>query len=113
MIYVFENPDNAATIINDVSMLSNEEKARAVAVESLPVAEVIEGKVAALRCSKSESKIWYEYVDKPVDTRPVLPASEPIAIIPQPTNAEIQENQIVLMDVIATMYEEMLTKGLV
>lgn len=52
--------------------------------------------------------------DGGVFTAPVIVVPEPIdPIIPQPTNAEIQENQIVLMDVIATMYEEMLAKGLV
>ena len=34
-------------------------------------------------------------------------------IVPQPTNQEIADNQIILMDVLATLYEGMLVKGTV
>ena len=37
----------------------------------------------------------------------------PDAPIPQPTNQEIADNQIILMDVLATLYEGMLAKGTV
>ena len=33
--------------------------------------------------------------------------------IPQPTNQEISKNQLIIMDVLATMYEDMLAKGTV
>lgn len=42
---------------------------------------------------------------------------DPIPIIPQPTIeerfAEVNANQLILMDVLATMYEDMLAKGTV
>jgi hypothetical protein len=33
--------------------------------------------------------------------------------VKEPTNKELQDNQLILMDVLATMYEDMLAKGTV
>jgi len=41
------------------------------------------------------------------DTTPIVPQP------PQPTLQELAENQLILMDVLATMYEDMLMKGTV
>lgn len=64
MIYVFEG----GSVVYDGSTITDEQKAEAVAVEVLPVAEVIEGKIAELRANKAEGKVYYEYVDKPKDS---------------------------------------------
>ncbi len=40
-----------------------------------------------------------------------LPVIPPIT--PQPTNQEVMDNQMIIMEVLATMYEEMLMKGTV
>lgn len=43
-----------------------------------------------------------------------FPISIIIPIQPiQPTNQELSDNQLILMDVLATMYEDMLAKGTV
>lgn len=63
MIYLFENPDNNASIIYQGSTLTNEQKQRAVAIEQLPVAEKQNGKIAILKVSKSENRVWYAYQD--------------------------------------------------
>lgn len=52
---------------------------------------------------KFENGVWSEGTFEPV--QPVIPA--------EPTNAEMQANQMVIMDVLATMYEDMLLKGTV
>ena len=39
MFYVFENPDNLASIVYDETTLTNEQKANGIAIESLPIAE--------------------------------------------------------------------------
>ena len=67
MFYVFENPDNLASIVYDETTLTNGQKANGVAIESLPIAETPEGKQAVLKCRKSTGEVWYEYVDIPVD----------------------------------------------
>lgn len=41
------------------------------------------------------------------DTTPIVP--QPV----QPTNKEIADNQLILMDIALTVYEDMLTKGTV
>lgn len=38
---------------------------------------------------------------------------EPVPADPQPTNAEIQANQLIIMDALATIYEDLLLKGVV
>ena len=67
MFYVFENPDNLASIVYDETTLTNSQKANGIAIESLPIAETLEGKQAVLKCIKSTEEVWYEYVDIPVD----------------------------------------------
>lgn len=37
----------------------------------------------------------------------------PAEIIPQPTNQEVMDNQMIIMEVLATIYEDMLMKGMV
>lgn len=63
MIYVFEG----GNIVYDGRNLSDAEKARSVAIEELPVSEVIEGKIAVLKADLEANKVYYEYIDKPVD----------------------------------------------
>lgn len=63
MIYVFEG----GSIVYDGDTLNEEQKARAVAVENLPLQEKIEGKVAILKANKKEGSVYYDYVDKPLD----------------------------------------------
>ena len=67
MFYVFENPDNLASIVYDETTLTNSQKANGIAIESLPIAETLEGKQAVLKCRKATEEVWYEYVDIPVD----------------------------------------------
>lgn len=67
MIYLFENPNNNASIVYDGSTLTDEQKAQAVAVEQLPVAETPQGKVAILKVDKATGNVWYEYEDAPVN----------------------------------------------
>ena len=59
MIYVFEG----GSVVYDGSTISEEQKTKAVVVESLPVAQVMEGKVAVLRANKTTETVYYEYVD--------------------------------------------------
>ncbi len=63
MFYVFENPDNLASIVYDETTLTNSQKANGIAIESLPIAETPEGKQAVLKCRKSTGEVWYEYED--------------------------------------------------
>lgn len=72
MIYVFEG----GSIIYDGSTISEEQRNQAVAVEVLPVAEDREGKIAVLRASKAEGRVYYEYIDKPQDSEIVQLKSE-------------------------------------
>ena len=63
MIYVFEG----GSVVYDASTITEGQKAQAVAVESLPIAAEVEGKIAILKANKAEERVYYEYVDKPVD----------------------------------------------
>lgn len=67
MIYLFENPDGRASIVYDGSTLTNAQKAQAVAVEQLPVADTPTGKIAVLKVSKTENRVWYDYEDAPIN----------------------------------------------
>lgn len=63
MIYVFEG----GSIVYDGNTITDEQKAKAVAVESLPIAETPEGKTAVLKSNKATETVYYEYIDKPKD----------------------------------------------
>jgi len=63
MIYVFENPDNYASIVFDETTLTPSDKAKGIAIEQLPEKNIPEGKVAILKCRKSTGEVWYDYVD--------------------------------------------------
>lgn len=63
MIYVFENPDNNASIIYVDTTLTEEEKRQGIAIDKLPAKDNLEGKQAMLKCKKSTNEVWYEYVD--------------------------------------------------
>lgn len=58
-----------------------------------------------------ESYLWKKYENSVWSTETFEP-DHPV-IQEEPTTTEIMENQIILMDVIATMYEDMLAKGTV
>ena len=61
MIYVFEG----GSIVYDESVLSEEEKAKAVAVEELPVLDAPIGKTGIIKADKATNTVWWEYVDTP------------------------------------------------
>lgn len=57
MIYVFEY----GSVVYDGSTISEEQKAKAVATESLPEPEIIDGKYPVLRANKETETVYYEY----------------------------------------------------
>lgn len=61
MIYVFEG----GSVVYDGSTISEAQKSRAVAVESLPEPEERDGKIPILKANKIEERVFYEYIDKP------------------------------------------------
>ena len=63
MIYVFEG----GSIVYDGNTISEEQKAQAVAVESLPEPQTPEGKYAQIRADKATETVYYEYIDLPKD----------------------------------------------
>ena len=95
MIYLFENPNNLASIVYDGSTLTDEQKAQAVAVEHLPVKP--KG-TAVLKVSKAENRVWYEVVE----TDETVPAS--VAALLQQSMSELtlyiaaQDEQIQLQN---------------
>ena len=67
MIYLFENQDNNASIVYDASTLTEQEKSQGIAIEQLPTPQTPDGKIAILKCRKSDESVWYEYADAPKD----------------------------------------------
>lgn len=65
MIYLFENVGNSASIVFEEDTLTLDERARGIAIESLPLEEKKEGKQAVLKCRKTTNEVWYEYEDIP------------------------------------------------
>ncbi len=63
MIYVFED----GAVVYDGNTISEEQKAQAVAVESLPKPDTPEGKYAQIRADKATETVYYEYIDLPKD----------------------------------------------
>ncbi len=63
MIYVFPE----GNIVYDGNTISDEQKAQAVAVESLPEPQTPEGKHAVIRADKATETVYYEYKDIPKD----------------------------------------------
>ena len=63
MIYVFPE----GNVVYDGSTISDEQKAKAVAVESLPKPQTPEGKYAVIRANKATETVYYEYKDIPKD----------------------------------------------
>lgn len=61
MLYVFEG----GSIVYDESVLTEADKARAVAVEQLPEKENIPAKTAVIRADKETETVWWEYEDSP------------------------------------------------
>lgn len=59
----------------------------------------------------SNDFLWRKYNNGVWSDEKFEPIPEPTT--PEPTNAEIQANQLVIMEVLATIYEEMLAKGTV
>lgn len=64
MIYIFESGDSISIVYRG-DVLTEEQKARAIVVESLPEKDTPEGKIAILKADKSNNDVWWEYVDKP------------------------------------------------
>ncbi len=81
MIYLFENGDNNASVVYDETTLTNGQKAKGIAIESLPIAETPEGKQAVLKCRKSTGEVWYEYKNTPTDTTEQRIADLEIAMV--------------------------------
>jgi len=67
MIYIFENPNNNASIVYVEETLTGVEKAKGIAIENLPPLQEIEGKTPILKCKKSTGEVWWEYDESPVD----------------------------------------------
>lgn len=65
MIYIFEDIDKNATIVFEGNLLTDAEKERAIAIETLPVKNVPDGKISVLKADKETESVWYEYVDSP------------------------------------------------
>lgn len=63
MIYVFPE----GNVVYDGNTISDEQKAQAVAVESLPEPQTPEGKYAVIRADKATETVYYEYKDIPKD----------------------------------------------
>ena len=63
MIYVFEG----GNVVYDGNTISDEQKAQAVAVESLPELQTPEGKYAVIKADKTAGTVYYEYIDLPKD----------------------------------------------
>ncbi|MEG2412382.1 MAG: hypothetical protein RSA29_10545 [Clostridium sp.] len=63
MIYLFENQNNDTSIVFDEETLTEKDKVKGIAIESLPLKENREGKIAILKCRKSTNEVWYEYID--------------------------------------------------
>jgi len=63
MIYVFPE----GNVVYDGNTISEEQKAQAVAVESLPKPQTPEGKYAQIRADKATETVYYEYIDLPKD----------------------------------------------
>lgn len=63
MIYVFPE----GNVVYDGNTISEEQKAQAVAVESLPKPDTPEGKYAQIRADKATETVYYEYIDLPKD----------------------------------------------
>lgn len=69
MLYLYSNaPGNTqASVVYDGNTLTDEQKAQAVQVESLPIDESTENQVAILHCDKATETAWYTYEVKPVN----------------------------------------------
>lgn len=91
-IYLFENPNNGASIVYDGSTLTAEQKAKAVVADSLPEPQTPAGKTAILKVRKSTGEVWYDYVDKPAD-----PVEQQIS--------SLQADHLMALEAIATLYE--------
>ncbi len=63
MIYVFEG----GSVVYDGDTITDNQKAQAVAVESLPKPQTPEGKYAQIRANKAAETVYYEYIDLPKD----------------------------------------------
>lgn len=72
MIYLFENPNNNASIVFAEEILTGVEKAKGIAVENLPILQETEGKTPVLKCKKSTGEVWWEYIENPVDEIAIL-----------------------------------------
>ena len=57
MIYVFEQ----GNVVYDGSTISDEQKAKAVAVESLPIPETPSGMYAVLKADLATNTVYHEY----------------------------------------------------
>lgn len=86
---------NENNICTGVSQLSGE-----VSSDSMVEIEVV-----------SDDYLWRKYENGQWSANKFEPSPSPAAL--EPTNAEIKANQLVIMEVLATMYEEMLAKGTV
>jgi len=62
MIYVFENPNNYASVVYDGDTLTDYEKSKGIAIEELPYKTDFVDKTAILKCKKATGDVWWEYV---------------------------------------------------
>lgn len=64
-IYLFENPNNDASVVFDSRTLTEEQKQEAVVREALPVPEQVAGKISILKVRKATDEVWYDHIDEP------------------------------------------------
>lgn len=65
LIYVFPGTTGECSIVWNSTTLTEENKTRGIALESLPVEETPEGKYAQLMGDKETGKVWWDYRDIP------------------------------------------------
>jgi hypothetical protein len=114
MIYIFEGQNNSASVVYDGLTLTTKQKNAAIKVEVLPEPETPDGMQPMLKASKETGQVWYEYIPaEPDPIRPEQKSLEQQVAELQAQNNEIQRQNLVLMDALATIYEELLVKEVV
>jgi len=67
-VYIFENPNNGASVVFDGTTLTHEQMQEAVVRDFVPSPETIPGKIPILKVRKATDEVWYEYIDEPGNT---------------------------------------------
>ncbi|MCS5501933.1 hypothetical protein NY607_12430 [Lysinibacillus sp. A4] len=94
MIYVFEGENNLASVVFDGKYLSQENKDKAIKLESLPVDESTTSQAAILKADSKTGRVWYEYVDR-------VPTVEEVNVQLQKKVNELEQAILELTSIIA------------